>query len=53
MEEAARIAVETAAEFTAAHPGALELVEWVLFDDRTWQVYEVAIAGREKHVSNH
>lgn len=53
VEEAAQIAVETAAEFAAAHPGALDLVEWVLFDDRTWQVYEAAIAGREDYVSNH
>ena len=39
VEEAAGIAVRTAREFAREHPGKLELVEWALFDDRTWQIY--------------
>ncbi|MDE6518457.1 MAG: O-acetyl-ADP-ribose deacetylase, partial [Acetatifactor sp.] len=40
VDEAAKIAVSTAREFVSAHPGALDLVLWVLFDDRTLAVYE-------------
>lgn len=39
VEEAAGIAVRTARKFAREHPGKLELVEWALFDDRTWQIY--------------
>ncbi len=40
VDEAAKIAVSTAREFASAHPGALDLVLWVLFDDQTLAVYE-------------
>ncbi len=43
LDEAAAIAVKTAKEFAAAHPGALDLVEWVLFDDYTYEVYKTEI----------
>ncbi len=43
VEEAARIAVNTARKFSSECPGKLELVEWVLFDDKTWQVYKKAL----------
>lgn len=43
LEEAAKIAVRTAKEFTAANPETLAEVMWVLFDDRTFQVYKEAI----------
>ena len=42
-EQAAKIAVKTVNEFLEAHPGKLELIEWVLFDDDTLQVYEDAM----------
>lgn len=44
VREAARIAVETVSEFIVEHPEAFDVVEWVLFDDNTMQVYEQAIA---------
>ena len=40
LQEAAEIAVRTAREFTAGHPGALDTVKWVLFDDRTFAAYD-------------
>ena len=42
-EEAAEIAVSTAAEYTAANPEKIEEVKWVLFDDRTFRAYQNAI----------
>lgn len=45
VEEAAGIAVCTAKRFVQEHPGELELIEWVLFDDHTWKVYEKALQG--------
>ena len=44
VKEAAKIAVGTVAEFLEEHPDAVDVVEWVLFDDNTMQVYEQAIA---------
>ena len=44
VREAAKIAVGTVAEFLEEHPDAFDVVEWVLFDDNTMQVYEQAIA---------
>lgn len=40
VDEAARIAIGTAKEFVAAHPGKLDLILWVLFDDNTLSVYD-------------
>ena len=40
VDEAAEIAIGTAREFAAAHPGKLDLILWVLFDDQTLSVYE-------------
>ena len=45
VNEAARIAVGTVLEFIAEHPDVFDVVEWVLFDDNTMQVYEQAIAA--------
>ena len=42
-EQAAEIAVSTVNEFVEANPGALDLVEWALFDDDTLQVYTDAL----------
>ena len=44
VKEAAKIAVGTVAEFLEEQPDAFDVVEWVLFDDNTMQVYEQAIA---------
>ena len=44
VKEAAKIAVGTVAEVLEEHPDAFDVVEWVLFDDNTMQVYEQAIA---------
>lgn len=43
LEEAARIAIATAKQFAAEHPDALDVVKWVLFDDRTLEAYEKAL----------
>lgn len=43
VKEAAKIAVGTVTEFLEEHPDAFDVVEWVLFDDNTMQVYEQAI----------
>ena len=47
-EQAARIAVSTANAFIKANPGALDLVEWALFDDDTLRVYTEALRELEK-----
>ena len=39
VEEAARIAVKTARGFIAEHPGVMDIIKWVLFDDDTFRVY--------------
>ncbi len=43
LEEAAAIAVRTVDRFIKDHPGELDLVEWVLFDHRTYDAYEKAL----------
>lgn len=45
LEEAAAIAVKTAAEFVDRHPGELDLVEWVLYDGHTYEIYEKALSN--------
>ncbi len=42
-EDAAMTALRTAARFIEEHPGALDLVEWVLFDKVTYDAYEKAL----------
>lgn len=36
---AADIAISTVTEFLRAHPNCIELVKWVLFDERTYDIY--------------
>lgn len=50
VQLAAEIAVRTVREFIAAHPDKLDVVMWVLFDERTEAVYqaEVESYGRDK-----
>lgn len=43
LEEAAQIAVKTAKEFAGRHPGTMDVIKWVLFDDRTFQIYDEAL----------
>ena len=43
VDEAAKIAVHTVNQFIEEHPGELDLVEWVLFDQTTYDVYENAL----------
>ena len=44
LERAAQIAVSTADKFVEDHPGKLDVIEWVLFDDRTYGAYEKALS---------
>lgn len=46
LELAAQIAVGTVRAYVAEHPDDLDLVEWILFDDRTKAAYDKAIAQR-------
>ena len=43
VEEAAEIAVRTVKEFTGQHPDRFDLIEWVLFDRHTYEVYDQAL----------
>ena len=43
VDQAAELAVRTVFEFLDDHPGELDLVEWVLFDRRTYDAYENAL----------
>lgn len=40
VDEAAKIAVSTVKKFVADHPGAVDVIKWVLFDDITFAAYE-------------
>lgn len=40
VDRAARIAVDTVRRFLEENPDKIDLVEWVLFDDRTYEVYD-------------
>ena len=43
LEEAAQIAVTTAKQFVSEHPDSLDVIKWVLFDDRTLAAYKNAL----------
>ena len=43
LEEAAKIAAHTVNKFVEEHPGKLDVVEWVLFDQRTYAAYDQAL----------
>ncbi len=43
LEAAAKIAVGTVKQFVDAHPGKFDLIEWILFDEHTYSVYENAL----------
>ncbi|MGI5918906.1 MAG: O-acetyl-ADP-ribose deacetylase [Christensenellales bacterium] len=40
---AAKVAVQAVRDFLKENPGSLELVEWVLFDDETFRIYDEEI----------
>ena len=40
LEDAAKIAVGTAKKFVADYPDKFDVIKWVLFDDKTLEVYE-------------
>lgn len=40
VEKAAQVAVEAVRRFLNEHPGELDLIRWVLFDERTKEAYE-------------
>ena len=43
LEQAAEIAVDAVKKFAAEHPGELDLVIWVAFDERTKAAYDEAL----------
>ena len=51
LEEAAQIAVSTVRRFAGEHPDKIDLVEWILFDKRTFDVYEKALKDLEECVN--
>ncbi len=40
VEKAAKIAVGTVSQFLEQYPDVFDIVEWMLFDDRTLKAYE-------------
>ncbi len=40
VQEAAKVAVKAVKDFVAENPAAFDLIEWVLFDQRTLLIYE-------------
>ena len=47
VQEAAAIAVNLVRAFLREHETAFDLLEWVLFDDNTWKVYQKQIKAEE------
>lgn len=43
VDKAAKVAVETVEAFLDEFSGSFDVVEWVLFDDRTFEIYEKEI----------
>jgi len=39
VDKAAKIAVATVKKFLEDNPGKIDLVQWVLFDERTYDAY--------------
>ena len=46
LEQAAQLAVQTVRQFVLEHPNNLDLVKWVLFDEKTKQAYDNALADK-------
>lgn len=47
VEKAAKVAVEAVCRFLEQFPNAIDMVEWVLFDDRTNAAYEAEVSKRK------
>ena len=47
VDQAAAVAVRAVSEFNKQHPGQLDLVRFVLFNDATWRAYDQAIREAE------
>ncbi|MBQ3665348.1 MAG: O-acetyl-ADP-ribose deacetylase [Lachnospiraceae bacterium] len=43
LDQASQIAVQTAKKFVTDHPGKMDVIMWVLFDDTTLKAYESCI----------
>ena len=43
VQLAARIAVGTVARFVEENAGLIDMIEWVLFDDNTYMIYEAEV----------
>lgn len=43
VDKAAKVAVHTVNSFLSDNPGKIDIVYWVLFDDRTFAIYESEI----------
>lgn len=46
VDEAAKVAVAAVRDFVEKHPDDLDLVQWILMDDRTKSAYDRALAER-------
>lgn len=46
VEKAAKVAVEAVCRFLEQFPDMIDLVEWVLFDDRTYAAYKDEVGKR-------
>lgn len=44
VDKAAKIAVRTVARFLEENPGAIDMAEWVLFDENTEKIYEAEVS---------
>ena len=44
VDKAAEIAIRTVNQFVEEHPGDLDLVEWVLFNEYTYKVYDKVLS---------
>ena len=47
LDRAAKIAVRTVKKFVQEHPGKLDVVKWVLFDERTLKSYARELEGQD------
>lgn len=47
VDKAAEIAISVVKAFTRSHPGQIDVVKWVLFDDKTMKAYDKALSYYE------
>ena len=43
VQLAAEVAVSTVSRFVKENPGAIDMIEWVLFDDNTYMIYQAEV----------